>query len=216
MTWSLLSALLLLAGAASALPAGAQVNRCTAPDGTSVYTDRDCRALGAIERVPRGRYGDADFDSYHGGVVAAGPVPRDCARSIRLLVQEMAAAIDTGNVNRLAALYHWTGISTRAGQGLMDRLEDVTRYPLVDIVPLRAGGSCGPPPPAAVATLTAASHQPPTPDALPTATVHQPPPPVQHGPPVALRVHQTIGRGATPSHTTFSLRRHLDCWWITW
>jgi hypothetical protein len=33
--------------------------------------------------------------------------------------------------------------------------------------------------------------------------------------PVGLRLEQTLANGSTPSRTVFSLRRHLDCWWIS-
>ena len=33
--------------------------------------------------------------------------------------------------------------------------------------------------------------------------------------PVALRIDQVLSDGVTPSTTTFGLRRHMDCWWIS-
>src|SRR5690554_3616665 len=102
----------LLAAAALALPqaARAQVYRCTAPDGTSIYTDRECSELGAVERLPRDRGSSPTKLRYRGG----------CARSIHQLIREMTAAIDSRDVNRLAAVYHWPGISHRTGYRLMD------------------------------------------------------------------------------------------------
>jgi hypothetical protein len=39
--------------------------------------------------------------------------------------------------------------------------------------------------------------------------------PVRARAPVGLRLEQTLANGNTPSRTVFSLRRHLDCWWIS-
>lgn len=191
-------AVVLAAAALAALPHAlrAQVNRCTAPDGTSIYTDRDCSALGAVERLPRDREASAQRRAWRGG----------CPRSIHALIREMTAAIDARDVNRLAGVYHWPGISSRASHGLMDRLDRVVQDPVLDIVAVRAAEPV-------VATqrpglsATFASTLQTTPPAAP--------PPRTPGPPVALRVHQAVGQGAAPSRTMFGLRQNLGCWWIT-
>lgn len=182
--------MLLAAIALTQSPAAqAQVNRCTAADGTSVYTDRDCSALGAVERLPRDRGPAAQRSAYRGG----------CAHSVQQLVHELTAAIDARDVNRLAALYHWPGMSGRSGRSVMDRLDHIARHPVLDIVALASPGPVvADPQPQMVASLPAAS-------AAPTR---------DRGPPVALRVHQAAGDGTAPSRTVFSLRQHLDCWWI--
>lgn len=173
---------LLLATTAGCGNAHAQVRRCTMPDGTAVYTDRACAALGASERIP---------DS--GPVVDRGRAHRGgCARSLQDLVFEMTTAIDAGDVNRLAGVYHWVGVSSASAVGLMDRLDAIARRPLVDIVPVAARAPGDP------ATTTASLY--------PQATVRRPP--------IALRLEQTLANGSTPSSTVFGLRRHLDCWWI--
>jgi len=197
-----LPAVILLATAAlAALPqiARAQVYRCTAPDGTSIYTDRECSELGAMERLPRdgerGREGSQRRHAYRGG----------CARSIHQLIREMTAAIDARDVNRLAGVYHWPGMSNRAGYSLMDRLDRIVQDPVLDIVAVRAAEPV-------VAT------QRPGLSATFASTVPRPrvtPPEPARGPPVALRVHQSVGQGAAPSRTIFSLRQHLGCWWVS-
>lgn len=178
---SFLFALSALACAGSAV---AQVHRCTMPDGTAVYTDRACAAVGASERVPRGGLGAGGVRVYRGG----------CARNLQDLVYEMTTAIDAGDVNRLAGVYHWVGVSGTASVGIMDRLAQVVRRPLVDILPV-----------AARAPEDTAADTPPEP--YPQTTVRRPP--------VGLRVEQTLANGSTPSDIVFGLRRHLDCWWIT-
>lgn len=171
----------LLAAAAMLGQARAQVHRCTMPDGTAVYTDRACAALGASAQQPRTALGVGGVRLYRGG----------CARNLQDLVYEMTTAIDAGDVNRLAGVYHWVGVSSGSAVALMDRLDAVVRRPLVDIVPV-------------------AAHAPDDPagsDLFPQTVVRRPP--------VGLRVEQTLANGSTPSRTVFGLRRYLDCWWIT-
>lgn len=166
--------------ASAAASAQAQVHRCTMPDGTAVYTDRSCAALGATEQPPRTGLGAGGIRLYRGG----------CSRNLQDLVYEITTAIDAGDVNRLAGVYHWVGVPSGSAVALMDRLGAVVRRPLVDIVPVAAQS-----PDDATASM------------YPQTTVRRPP--------VALRVEQTEANGSTPSRTIFGLRRHLDCWWIT-
>jgi len=115
--------LVLLCGA---FPAGAVVRRCVAADGTLVFTDRRCADVGAVERAPPA----ATIG------ITARPVRNACLRSLRDLVDELNLAIDSRDVNRLAGLYNWAGLSTRSGYQLMDRLQVVVERPLVAITPL--------------------------------------------------------------------------------
>ncbi len=105
------------------------------------------------------------------------------------LVYEMTTAIDSGDVNRLAGVYHWTGMSGRAGYAVMTRLGAVVQRPLIDIVPITAAG-------------------PESEDAwlYPQTTVDDPP--------VALRLEQTLANSSTPSRTVFGMHRHFGCYWI--
>ncbi len=199
-----------------------QTNRCTGPAGNTIYTDRACTSIGAIDRLPRGTASLA-YRQRRGG----------CARTVQELIYEITTAIDTGDVNRLGAVYHWVGLNAASGDRILDRLQTVVDRPLVDIVPLRA----------ASAPIAAATIEPPI-TALAPATAPTAPSlpviaqnagrngvgagdvgagggeaPVSHPlvrrTPVGLRLQQTLGKSATPSQTTLGLRKHLDCWWIT-
>lgn len=121
-----------LLAVASAWPAAAaaQVNQCVRPDGVPLYTDRECSESGATAKAP-----DND-PAVSGGrrLYRAG-----CARDFQDLLYEMTSAIDSGDVNRLAGLYHWAGMSGRAGYAVMDRLDALVQRPLVDIVPVMPG-----------------------------------------------------------------------------
>lgn len=197
-----------------------QTNRCTGPAGNTIYTDRACASIGASDRLPRGTASLA-YRQRRGG----------CARTVQELIYEITTAIDTRDVNRLGAVYHWVGLNAASGDRILDRLQTIVDRPLVDIVPLRAAraaivadAAIEPPiAPAAVAPATAATASNPPAIARNAETTGvgtsggEPPvsrPPVRRAP-VGLRLQQTLGKSATPSQTTLGLRKHLDCWWIT-
>ena len=195
--------------------AAAQVRRCTGPDGNAVYTDRPCEYIGAVERVPHAQAGQAMNSRRYGG----------CARNIRDLVYEMTSAFDARDANRLAGVVHWAGMSTRTAYGLMGRLDALAKRPLIDIVPVYARVYETEPtlaPDAAAGDVSVpfsleghgqdipgeeAPAPPPDPDYYPQQAVRR-------GAPVALRIEQTLGDGATPSRSVFGLQRHMGCWWI--
>jgi hypothetical protein len=162
----------------------AQIHRCTAADGTEVFTDRKCADIDAIDRTPRTPPSAGAGRLYRGG----------CARNLQDLTYEITTAIDAQDANRLAGVYHWVGVSSNNAAALMDRLDAVVHRPLVDIVPI-----------AARSTVDEGGGES---DAYYPSTIPQ------RQPPVALRVEQTLGNGTTPSHTIFSLQKHLGCWWV--
>jgi hypothetical protein len=168
-------------------PARGEVRRCVTPDGRTLYTDRRCDSLGAIERAAPARDPGRSVAStrlYRGG----------CARNLQDLMYELTTSIDSGDVNRLAALYHWPGMSSGPAERIMRRLDDIVRRPLVDVVPIQ------PPVADPVAGVTLDGN------VYPQASVR--------AAPVGLRVEQTLANGATPARTVFGLRRHMACWWI--
>jgi hypothetical protein len=120
---------LLFACLALSLPAAAAhaqaVRRCIGADGHAVYTDRKCEAIGAAERLPPATASD-DRRLFRGG----------CPRVLSQLVNEIGAAIQGDDVNRLAGVYDWNGVSEASASKLMDRLEAIVARPLVDIAPV--------------------------------------------------------------------------------
>jgi hypothetical protein len=126
---SLMVAVVLLAALAWPQPVAAQVRRCTTADGSTIFTDRRCADIGAVERLPRAAAGSA------GGLRL---YRRGCARNLQDLVYEMTTAIDAHDANRLAGVYHWVGITGTGANGIMARLDTIVRRPLVDITPVAA------------------------------------------------------------------------------
>jgi hypothetical protein len=173
----LLAPLLLLSLAAGG-SAHAQVRRCTATNGTTVFTDRRCQDIGAVEHVPRAS-----------AAIGARLYRSACARSLQDLVYELASAIDSRDVNRLAGVYQWTGVSTGTGYALMQRLDAIAQRPLVDIAPVYAASPEG------------------GDDYFPQTTVRRRP--------IGLRLEQTLANGSTPSRTVLGLRRSFGCWWVS-
>lgn len=177
----LITLLLVCVGVGLPASAVAQVRRCTDAEGRTTYTDKRCRDINAAEATPT---------PAAPGAVVKGVYGARCPRNVQDLIYEVTSAIDRRDANRLAALYHWPGMSSDQGYRILDRLAAIVERPLVEVSPVL----------------------PATPDGVdgeyyPQTTVRQVP--------VGLRVEQTLANGSTPSRTFFGLHRHLDCLWIS-
>lgn len=157
--------------------AQAQIRQCEGPGGQAVFTDRKCDDIGARQAAP--------------GATPADPrvLRNGCARDVRELVREVSTAIDRGDVNRLASVYHWTGMSGRNGSAIMERLQQLVGRPLLHVTPVVHR-----PPPRPWSVLD---------DGAPTRAAA----------PVALQLDQLQPDGAS-RRTTFDLREHFGCVWI--
>jgi hypothetical protein len=173
-------------------PAHAQkIQRCTAMGGETIYTDKHCEDVGAMDRLPRAAPAGAGGSSlYRGG----------CSRTLSDLVYQITAAIDNKDVNRLASIYQWTGVSNATANGILNRLEAIVQRPLVDIVPIRPR-----PPPIVDDNGIVVDEN--SDGYYPQTTIRQRP--------VGLRLEQTLANGSTPSQTVFGLRRSYNCFWIS-
>ncbi len=155
--------------------AHAQVHRCTAADGTQVFTDRNCADIGASNRLPP----PAALGNTRNARAAI------CQRDTTRLAEALAAALQSGDANHIAALYDWAGMGTASANPVLDQLLRITTRRLVDVQPLHAAS---------------------TPDAGAAA--------MPAGAVIGLRVEQVLADGRTPAHTTFGLHRRLGCWWL--
>ncbi|WP_017916494.1 DUF4124 domain-containing protein [Xanthomonas sacchari] len=197
--------LLLLCLWGLATPAMAQrVNRCTGSDGTTVFSDRRCEDLGAIDRLP------PPVAPGNVGSAARGLAPPQCVRRLSVLVQQIRSAVDARDVNRLSALYWWNGVSDDGAQRIFDRLEAIVRRPLVAIVPVLPD-TVGTTAPAAGTSSTAAPATTATSAAGDADGGEAPSRP--H--PTGLRLQQTLAGSITPASTVLDLRRQYDCFWIS-
>lgn len=135
---------LLVATLAAAAPtAQAQsIQRCQGADGVTIFTDRSCASFNA---TPAGEF------AYDGAAAAAGSsrgelrdppgtlgrngavggfAIKGCARTQGELIAGVRGAVESGDVNRLTNYYHWTGVSSSASVGLLDRLDKIVRNTL--------------------------------------------------------------------------------------
>lgn len=170
--------------------ARAEVRRCALPDGGTIYTDRRCEDLGASE-LPKA--------AATPGAMGARPGRATCARSVDDLAFALGNAIQSGDVNQVAGVYDWTGMSTGAGYRLMERLDAIARRPLVDVQPAYAGGS------------NDHGYDVVEFDESTGRVVSQ----TARAPRlIGIRVEQTLANGTTPARTLFGVRRNLGCWWV--
>ncbi|QDI04567.1 DUF4124 domain-containing protein [Xanthomonas cerealis] len=197
-------------------PAAAQkVNRCTGADGATVFSDRRCEDLGAIDRLPPRT---APSTASEG---ASGLYRPQCVRRLSELAQQIRTAVDARDVNRLSTLYWWNGVSNDAARPILDRLDAITRRPLVAIVPVLAQASAPMDPAPVMPTTSAASAARDAPDAMsatPQAATGTAPgasatPPRARA--TGLRLEQTLAGSATPTATVLRLRRQYNCFWIS-
>ena len=186
--------LLLLVAACLPLAGQAQVRRCTASDGSLVYTDRKCTDIGATGRLSASAISGASG-------ATGGYAYRGCARSVQDLAYALGSAIQSGDVNQVAGLYDFTGASTASGYRLMDRLGALATRPLVDVQPMYAGGYD--PYSDAYAGIIEFDAD--------GAVVQRP---ASKPRLIGLRVEQTLANSSTPSRTVFGLRKNMGCWWV--
>lgn len=148
------------APATAPVQAGTGVQRCQAPDGATVYTDKACAAFGAkatalsgelATRILREQAREEEL-ALANGTVASGqglyadaaapitgaqPIGRrsvagGCARTPAQLQMDLRGAFALGDVNRIAESYHWVGVSSRGAARIMDRLGGLARRQVVD------------------------------------------------------------------------------------
>ncbi|WP_369976883.1 DUF4124 domain-containing protein [Xanthomonas bundabergensis] len=208
------SSMLLLLCLCAAPAAAQKVNRCTGADGATVFSDRRCEDLGAIDRLPPRAAPSAASEG------ASGLYRPQCVRRLSELAQQIRTAVDARDVNRLSTLYWWNGVSDDAARRILDRLDAIVQRPLVAIVPVTPEPASYPPavPAAADALATAEQRTSSTTPATAQASTEAPlgdsaTPPRARA--TGLRLEQTFGGSATPTSTVLGLRRQYNCFWIS-
>ena len=186
---SLLLVLLLPGVCAGVHAQTTRLNRCTDPQGQSVYTDRPCDSLGAQSRLPP--------PAPSGNTLQRDSLGSSCPRRLSELVQALHTAVSIGDVNRLSSLYLWGAVSDAGAQRILGQLESVVRRPLVDVVPVYPRQDLD----EGQGIASQDSETVP----MPTARRH----------PIGLRLEQTLPGSATRAATVLGLRRQYGCFWIT-
>jgi hypothetical protein len=169
---------------------GTGIQRCAGADGSIVFTDRTCASVGAVPWTAPST-GDANTKIF----------VRTCARTRTALVDGLREALETGDANRVASYYHWTGMGNRAAFALMDRLHAFSQRPLVDVQLALS------PDPMAVASSV------PTPGFWAFGPPGAPTPKPRA--PDLVRVDQMRGyKDAAAEVTYFHLTTNAGCWWV--
>ena len=190
----------LLALIARPAHAGNGLNRCLGADGTSIFTDRTCADIGAIERVePLPLPGNVGDDNGQHGISA-------CARNPGDLLRGLKNALDAGDVNRLAAFYHWPGVSTAASFAILKRLQALVDHPLLSVdllYPHRSDDASGGGDSSNGDIRSGESDS--------DAVRDDPPPGQAYAVQIVL---SQSGLDPAPIRNTLELRRNIGCWWV--
>lgn len=131
-------------GFAPAQSNGGGIQRCEAPDGVAIYTDKACSALGAIATPVSGELltrlvsdngedaggAHAVFGDRRAPAISRRSAASGCARSTTQLSMDLQGAWALGDVNRIAESYHWAGLGTRQARPIMQRLDRLAEQPL--------------------------------------------------------------------------------------
>lgn len=141
--------------APQAAQAAGAVQQCRASDGSSLYTDKPCRVVGAQSvpmrddlamRIVHEQVREAQITGAEVPIItttlstmasareAIGrrAVAGGCARTPTQLAMDLRGAFALGDVNRIAESYHWVGMSSRSANATMQRLERLARHSVVD------------------------------------------------------------------------------------
>jgi hypothetical protein len=119
----ILLAALCIAGSGE-LSAERGISRCIDAIGTPVFTDRSCSSLGAREF-------DALPDVPPPLVLPS--LVHGCSRQVDMLETWLRAALESGDINHLAGLYHWADATSHTVDSVLPGLQELIRYPLIDI-----------------------------------------------------------------------------------
>ena len=125
-----------------------------------------------------------------------------CAQEVDELAYQLNTALLTGDVNQVASVYHWAGMSTRSAYAVMERLAALAKRQTVDVGALYSN----PPDPywqgGVIEVPLHGEHDFP----------ELPPPPKPRL--IGIQVLQANRNGEGSLRTVFGLVRHYGCWWI--
>ena len=116
-------AALFLAGS-GVLPAQGDIFRCVDDNGVRAFSDRGCRfhqmrEYDALPEVPP--------------PLSLPSLTQGCSRQVDALEIWVRAALESGDVNHLAGLYHWNDATSHTVETVLPGLQELIRRPLVDI-----------------------------------------------------------------------------------
>lgn len=102
------------------------MNRCIGADGSTIFTDRPCDTVDARPAPEAPKTASSTLADEL-------PLARFCARTAKTLLEQVEAALASGDGNQLAALYDWRGSSNAGANAVMPRLEALTQSRVVAV-----------------------------------------------------------------------------------
>ncbi len=201
-----LAAALLCVLAATAPRARAQdegIRRCVTADGQVIYTDRACSEFTAVERAaPPPAAPEPALIAPGATRQGEGFARRGCSRTAKDLLSELRAALEAHDVNRLAGVYQWAGMSSGGATATMTRLDALSKRPLVSLALLVQ--PAGPPTPRNTGSSVRIGGGGATQD---RSTIR--------GRPSSVRIDQVSASDEARVTTThLRLERDAGCWWL--
>ncbi len=172
----------------AALPAhAAEPHRCIDAHGGAIFTDQLCEDIGASVRPePAPVSGATSTGRLHA---------RTCARTTDGLLHGLKIALAAGDVNQVAAFYHWPGITSAGSEEILKRLQAIASHPLVSAELIRQSASRDAEGFQTVASQGIASGQTPEASGIELVQAHS-------------------GGDATPMRTVFALIENAGCWFV--
>jgi len=120
--WAVLGTLV-FSGLAVARPdPGMRVNRCSGPQGETVFTDRPCDAEPLARTATPPDTGNSDTVRIE---LAAG-----CAPKVEDLAERLRRALETRDLNALAAVHDWTGAGAAEARWQLTRIRSLLDLPV--------------------------------------------------------------------------------------
>ena len=98
------------------------INRCQDKDGKIIYTDKRCEDVDAVPQNLPKPIGNTGY-----GMV------RTCARTQDDLLWDLRGALETGDINRAAGLFLWTGNDTAESNKRLDQLNKISYQSLISV-----------------------------------------------------------------------------------
>jgi|GEM_PF-1690002 len=121
MRFIVLGIMLYLVCAIGAQPVAAQtINRCEDNAGKIIYTDKKCEDIDAVLKDLPKPAGNTGYSSV-----------RTCARTPDDLLWDLRGALETGDINRAAGLFLWSGNDTAQANKRLDQLNQVSYQSLI-------------------------------------------------------------------------------------
>ena len=184
------------------------MKRCTLPDGSAIYTDRQCADIGARERLATAPASAPSASVLRRSV---------CARNPQALADDMAMALQSGDANRVAALYDWTGVGSSTANAMMDRLQVLAERTTVDVQLQYAAATL----PSTLPRETSRDISGNAPQRFDERTgqllAQAPSNNAGSNTPrlLGLQISQAQKNGYTAVTTRVGLHRRMDCWWLS-